>query len=59
MSSEEFVLHKRIVVKDIPIFNKVCMQYMFKKVHKNEDYTTLIFVKRKQIFLLNYEKETI
>ena len=30
-TTEEFVLYKRIVVKDIPIFNKVCMQYIFMK----------------------------
>ena len=57
--TEEFVLYKRIVVKDIPIFNKVCMQYMFKKKVEDYDYNTLIFVKKKQIFSLNFEKETI
>ena len=25
-----YELYKRIVVKDVPVFNKVCMQYYFK-----------------------------
>jgi hypothetical protein len=29
-----FVLHKKVVVKDLPIFKKVTMQYMFKKFQK-------------------------
>ena len=52
--------YKRILVKEIPIFYKVCMQYIFKnKTTDEEDYTTLIFVNKHQIFSLNYEKETM
>ena len=54
------MLYKRILVKEIPIFDKVCMQYVFKnKAVDEEDYTTLIFVNKQQIFSLNYEKETM
>ena len=41
-SYDDFVLHKRIVVKDIPIFKQVSMQYHFKKAEK---YDTIIFCK--------------
>ena len=57
--NQEFVLHKRILVRDIPIFNKVCMNFMFKNPKADEEYSTLIFVKQKQIFAINYEKESM
>ena len=41
----------------MPIFNKVCMQYMFKNPAQNEDYTTLIFAKKEIIFELNFYTE--
>ena len=48
------------MVKEIDIFDKVCMMFMFKEPEKEGgEYDTLLFVKKKHIFSLNYEKETI
>ena len=57
---DEFVLHKRIVVKEIPIFDKVCMQFFFKKSRSpEEEPDTLVFCKKDIIFELNFEEEFI
>jgi len=32
----EYVLFKRIVVKDIPIFDKTCMQFYFEELKAND-----------------------
>ena len=55
--TEMFYLHKRIVVKDLPIFEKVCMQYMFKIPLPGETYSSLIFSRKELIFELNFETE--
>ena len=57
IDNSNYELHKRIVVKDIPVFNKVCMQYHFKNPLADEDYTTLIFAKKDIIFELNFITE--
>ena len=54
-----FRLHKRIILKDIPIFDKVCMNFLYKKPKDNSFPTTLIFVKKENIFEMDYEAETI
>ena len=53
MIPDEFVLHKRIVVKDIEIFNEVCMNFHFNNSHE------IIFVKASQIFKINFDTEEV
>ena len=53
----EFVLHKRVVLKDLEIFKQVCMNFHFKANCPNMD--TIIFTKVDQIFELNYMTEDI
>lgn len=52
---DKFELHKRIVVKDMPDFNRVCMQFHFKKDNNN----VLIFTKMEEIFELDINTEQI
>ena len=53
---DEFVLHKRVVVKDIPIFERVAMEYHFKNTDTpGKDPDTIIFAKPDRIFSLNFE----
>jgi hypothetical protein len=59
VDNELFTLHKRIILKDIPVFDKVCMQFMFKNAREGRIPSTLIFTKKTQIFELNFDKETI
>ena len=51
-------LYKRIIVKDIPLFNKVVMQFYFKESNGN-DPDALIFAKKDIIFEMNFETEVI
>ena len=55
---DKFLLIKRIVIKDNPLFTKICMQFHFKNP-KYEDHTpnTLVFTKMTEIFELNFETE--
>lgn len=55
LSYDTFKLHKRIVVKDMPFFNKVGMDYFF----KNNDPSTIIFAKADCVFSMNIESEKI
>lgn len=55
----EFELVKRVRVKELPIFNKVTMQFFFKNKGPLEEPNTLIFCKRDCIFTFNYMKEEI
>jgi hypothetical protein len=52
---DSFILLKRIVVKDMVGFDKVCMQFYFKQ----GDSSKLIFVKKEEIFELDTESETM
>lgn len=54
----EYELFKRIVVKDIPIFSKVCMQYYFEN-KKDGTKDSLIFVKADRIIKMNFENDQI
>jgi hypothetical protein len=45
------------VVKELPIFNKVCMSFYFK--HSSGDPDTIIFTKFDQLFEFNFETEVI
>lgn len=51
------MLHKRVVVKEMPVFKKVTMQYMFKNFDKGSEPTSLIFAKAEMIFELNFAAE--
>jgi hypothetical protein len=53
MMPDDFILHKRIVVKDLPIFNEVCMCFHFINSHE------ILFVKADQIFKLNFDTEEV
>jgi hypothetical protein len=57
VQSVEFELFKRIVVKDIPIFNKACMQFYFEEDKKKQQLDSIIFVKAERIIKLNFESE--
>lgn len=47
----------RLVVKNIPIFSKVSVQFYFKALQPGQsDYTTLIFVKQDRILELDFTK---
>lgn len=57
---DDYILHRRIVVKEIEIFDKVCMEYFFKNCPGSRgDPDTLIFCKKDSIFELNFEEEYI
>jgi hypothetical protein len=47
------------VVKEIPIMNKVCMQFYFENSPKGKDPTSLIFVKQDRVIKVNYEENSI
>ena len=44
----------KVVLKDIPIFNKVSMKFMFQVVKPGQAPNTLIFAKIDEIFTLNF-----
>ena len=49
----------RVVLKEIPEFTQVCMQYHFKDYPEGAEPDTLIFSKRDQIFQLNFQTSAI
>jgi len=51
---DKFELHKRVVVRELPTFRKVCMNFFFKANGKND---TIIFTKFDEIFELNFMDE--
>lgn len=51
---DQFVLHKRIRVKEMEIFKKVTMQYMFKNFSPDKEPDSIIFARADMIFELNY-----
>lgn len=59
----KYELKKRIIVKDIPLMNKVCMQYYFelfdKDGRKKQEIDSLIFVKADRVIRMNIETEFI
>jgi hypothetical protein len=57
--SDLYTLYKRIILKDISIFQKCCMQFLYKRTRRGEMPSTLIFAKRKLIFEMDYDDETI
>ena len=54
---DHFELHKRVVVKDFPEFNKVGMKYYFKNFY--DEPHTIVFAKMECIFELNFVTEEI
>ena len=56
----KFELFKRIIVKDIPIFSKVCMQFYFENVNSIDEIpSSLIFVKQDRVIKLNFLENVI
>jgi len=55
---DSWELYRKIVVKEMPLFNKVVMQYYFKKTLPNEEPSCLIFAKKDIIFELNFQMPT-
>jgi hypothetical protein len=51
---DDFVEYKRVVLRDIPEFDKVVMEFFF-----SNDNTCLIFAKKDQVFSLNIESEAV
>jgi hypothetical protein len=58
-AEDTFELYKRIVVKDMPLFNKVVMQYYFVTPKNGGPPCSLLFAKKDIIFELNFETEQI
>ena len=54
-----YELYKRIIVKEIPIFTKVCMQFYFEHTHGDDVPSSLIFVKQDRVIKLNYDLNEI
>ena len=55
---DKFILHKRIILREIEIFKKVCMKFHFKTTGtKNAKMDTIIFCKQDCIFELNFDEE--
>lgn len=56
-TKDQFEQVHRLRVKDIPIFNKVSVQFYFKALPPGQsEYTTLIFVKQDRILELDFTK---
>ena len=53
----DFVLYKKIILKDLEIFEKVAMDFFFKENTFDGIYDTLIFAKKDCIFSLNFDTE--
>lgn len=55
----EFLLHKRVVLKDYPEFDKVCMQFFFREgdLEKGREPHQIIFVKATKILQVNFNEE--
>jgi hypothetical protein len=52
-------LIQRIVIKDLPEFDKICMQYHFKIAKGGKDPTHLIFARQEKIFTLDFNTEAV
>jgi hypothetical protein len=56
---DSFQLIKRIVIREIPMFNKISMQFIFKNTKQGKDPTEIIFAKQDQLMSINFETEEI
>ena len=54
-----FKLLKRIIIKDIPEFNKISMQFCFKNTKNGREVTSLIFAKQERLMEINFLTEKI
>lgn len=52
-------IFNRVIVKDIALFNKVVMQFYFKKASPGKEPDSLIFAKKDIIFEMNFNTEVI
>jgi hypothetical protein len=52
-------LIKRIVIREIPMFNKISMQFYFKNTRNGKDPNEIIFAKQDQLMMINIETEEI
>ena len=53
-----YKLHKRVVLKELPFFKKVCMNFFFKHGIRG-DHDSLVFAKFDCLFELNFMTESI
>lgn len=56
---DKFELIKRIVIKDMPIFNKISMQFYFKNTRGDKDPNEIIFAKQDQLMMINIDTEVV
>ena len=56
---DEYEQYKRIVIKDIPIFKKVVMQFYFKITKRGKAPDSLVFARADMIFELDFESHTV
>ena len=56
---DKYVLHKRTVIREMPEFNKVCMNFHFKLVPAGQETDTLIFTRIDRIFELNFFTDVV
>lgn len=49
MKMDKFELVKRIVIREIPMFNKISMQFYFRNTKEGKDPTEMIFAKQDQL----------
>jgi hypothetical protein len=56
---DKFELIKRIVIREIPMFNKISMQFYFKNTTRGKEPTEIIFAKQDQLMMINFETEEI
>ena len=50
---------KRIIIKDKPGFDKLSMQYYFKRTKNGKELNSLIFAKQDKLITLNFETEVV
>jgi len=55
---DSFEFHKRVVLKDMPLFKQVSMQFYFVN-NSGKERNSIMFAKIDQIFHLNFDTEEI
>ena len=53
---DKFLMYKRIVLKEITMFKKVCLEFYFKTPVDGNKCDTIIFSKIDTIFSINFEE---
>ena len=54
-----FILVKRMLIKDIPMFSKICMQFIFRLTKNGREPKSLIFAKQDSLIEVNFETDEI